>query len=345
MLELRSIAKQLGETRISDITFDIADGQYFVLLGPSGEGKTVLLEIIAGLTKPDEGNILWNSQDITFAAPHSRGFGVVYQDYALFPHLTVAQNIAYGLHAAGCSADHIKKKQHQLSEVFGIGDLLTRYPTNLSGGEQQRVALARALAIEPKLLLLDEPLSSLDKNVRLKLRNELKHINKTLNVSVLHVTHDTEEAMVLGDQICVMLDNTVRLISSPDELFRTPSDHKVAKFLGMKNVLPVQSVTANICSVFGAEIHASDANESTSHIWVKPEEIIISKKPFDSSARNQFKCTVTGWDYQNSLLAVKVRSGQLKLTTLITHSSFEKLKIETDTKAYITFKSSAVHCF
>ena len=345
MLELQSIAKQLGDTYISDISFNIDDGQYFVLLGPSGEGKTVLLEIIAGLTAPDEGKILWNCEDITFVAPQVRGFGVVYQDYALFPHLTVAQNVTYGLHAAGCSASLIKKREQTLSEVLGIGNLLTRYPANLSGGEQQRVALARALAIEPKLLLLDEPLSALDTNVRSNLRNELKQINKELKVPVLHVTHDTEEAMVLGDKICVMLNNRIRLVSSPAELFRMPSDHKVANFLGMKNVLPVQKVTSSVCSVFGANIHASHANDSTSHIWVKPEEIIISRKPFDSSARNQFKCIVEGWDYQDSLLAVRVVSGKLNLTTLITHSSFEKLKIDIGTQAYITFKSSAVHCF
>ncbi len=345
MLEVQSIANQLGSAFISDISFTIDDGEYFVLLGPSGEGKTVLLEIIAGLRRPDEGKVLWNCQDITFAAPETRGFGVVYQDYALFPHLTVAQNVTYGLYAAGCNGRKIKERKDALAEVFGIGNLLERYPEKLSGGEQQRVALARALAIEPKLLLLDEPLSSLDTNVRMELRNELKEINKTMNVSVLHITHDTEEAMVLGDRICVMLDHSVRQISSVDELFSSPSDARVAGFLGMKNVLPVQKVEGKMCLVFGAEIHAGNANDRTSHIWIRPEEIIISKEHFDSSARNQFKCTVTEWDYQDSLLSVRLTWGKLGLSTLITYASFKELEIDVGAEVYATFKSSAIHCF
>ncbi|MHC4075595.1 MAG: ABC transporter ATP-binding protein, partial [Planctomycetota bacterium] len=195
MLELRSISKSLGSFAMSDVSLRINAGEYFVLLGPSGVGKSVLIEVIAGLIKPDGGRIFWNDNDITLEPPEARGFAVVYQDYALFPHLTVRQNIAYGLRAAGGSPGKTEAHLQMLTEMLHIHKLLTRRPATLSGGEQQRVALARALAVEPKLLLLDEPLSALDTNTRLRLRKELKRINRQLNISVLHVTHDPQEAM------------------------------------------------------------------------------------------------------------------------------------------------------
>jgi len=345
MLELQSISKQLGSLAISDVSLKINDGEYFVLLGPSGVGKSVLMEIIAGLIQPDDGRIFWNDRDIAFLPPQTRGFAVVYQDYALFPHLTVEQNIAYGLHAAGARADRIKSRSRRLAEMLYIQELLNHRPGNLSGGQQQRVALARALAVEPKLLLLDEPLSALDTNTRSRLRKELKRINQTLNIPVLHVTHDPEEAMILGDQICIMLDSSVRQVAPPEKLFRKPSDADVAKFLGMRNVLPICKVNGNVCQVCGVQVHVGSADSSISHIWIKPEEIILSKKSFDSSARNQFRCRVVELDHHDCLLAVTVASGELRLTALITYASFKELAIEVGTEAYATFKSSAVHCF
>ena len=164
MLELHSISKNLGSFAMADISIKINNGEYFVLLGPSGVGKSVLVDIVAGLIKPDDGRIFWDNKDITLEPPEARGFAVAYQDYALFPHLTIRQNITYGLRATGCSSGKIASRLQMLTEMLNIHELLSRRPTNLSGGEQQRVALARALAIEPKLLLLDEPLSALDTN-------------------------------------------------------------------------------------------------------------------------------------------------------------------------------------
>jgi len=345
MLELRSISKSLGSFAMSDVSIKIGDGEYFVLLGPSGVGKSVLIEIVAGLIKPDNGQILWNSKDMTLEQPEKRGFAVVYQDYALFPHLTVRQNIAYGLRTSGCKPEKIKTRLNTLVEMLQIQELLSRQPATLSGGEQQRVALARALIVEPKLLLLDEPLSALDINSQLRLRKELKRINRELNISVLHVTHDPEEAMVLADQICVMLDNKIRQVAPPNKLFRKPSDPEVAAFLGTRNVLSVTKSREGVCSICDKNIYVSSANFSTSHVWIKPEEILISICPFDSSARNQFKCRVVEIDPLDSLLAVHIVSGKLPLTALITYASFNKLQIEVGTEVYATFKSSAIHCF
>jgi molybdate/tungstate transport system ATP-binding protein len=345
MLELRSIDKRLGSLDLSGISLTITKGECLVLLGPSGVGKTVLLEIIAGLSRPDAGSILWDGQDIAAAPPEARGFALVYQDYALFPHLTVAQNIRYGLRASGAKSQAMREKVQDLARVLHITDILGRRPSMLSGGEQQRVALARALASNPRLLLLDEPLSALDRNTRLTLRKELKRMRKRLGVPILHVTHDPEEAMELGDRVCVMLDNRIRQMGSPEELFRRPSDPDVAEFLGIWNILPVTEVRDGSCSICGMQIHANAADDSTSYIWIKPEEILLSLTPFASSARNQFKCKVVEWDHRDSLLAVRLASGELNLTALITYASFEALAVATDTELYVTFKSSAIHCF
>ena len=345
MLKLQSISKRIGTFELRDISLAIEDGQYFVLLGPSGVGKTVLLEIIAGLIKPGGGRIFWDDRDITFEPPEKRGFAVVYQDYALFSLLTVAQNIGYGLKVRRVRSETIKERTGVLAQMLGISEFLNRRPGNLSGGQQQRVALARALAVEPKLLLLDEPLAAVDANLRIRLRKELKQINKELNISVLHVTHDPQEAMSLGDKVCVMLNQQIRQTGTVGQLFHSPSDAKVAKFLGISNVLAVSKVEEQVCTVGRQRVHVNGADETTCYIWIRPEEIILSKKPFDSSARNQFECTVTAWDHRESLLAVQVVSQGLGLTALITYTSFEKLGIKAGTEVFATFKSSAVHCF
>jgi len=315
MLQVRSIAKRFGSFEMSNVNLTINDGEYFVLLGPSGVGKTVLMEIIAGLIRPDEGRILWDGEDIASRPPEA--------DYALFPHLTVKQNIAFGLEAAGAGTEKIHRQQTTLSEILHIERLLDRYPATMSGGEKQRVALARALAVEPRLLLLDEP----------------------LGVGVLHITHDPLEAIALGDHIGVMLDGTIRQVARACEIFRRPCDLDVARFLGMRNILHVDRVQGDACLVCGQKIFASAADDSTRHIWVKPEEILLSSGPFDSSARNQFKCRVSEITPQDTLLAVQVDVGEMTLTALITHRSFDELGITEGSEVWITFKSSAVHCF
>ncbi len=343
MLELQSIGVRLGGFELADISVTVGDGEYFALLGPSGVGKSVLLEIIAGLIRPSAGRMLLDGRDITNLPPEKRGCSLVYQDYALFPHMTAGRNIAYGL-VPRIGRQAAKRRAAELAEVLHITELLDRRPAALSGGQQQRVALARALAVQPKLLLLDEPLSAVDTNTRFRLRKELKRINRELNTAVLHVTHDPEEAMALGDRVGVMLGARLHQVAPPEELFRRPSDPDVADFLGMRNVLRVASVRDKSCSVCGVDLHVSSLAETTSHIWIKPEEIILSAAPFSSSARNQFKCRVVDWDPRDSLLAVRVAIGELSLVALITHTSFTELGVAVGAELYATFKSSAVHC-
>ena len=345
MLELREIGIRLGGFELADVSLTVEAGEYVALLGPSGVGKTMLLEIIAGLRRACAGAVIVDGQDVSKAPPEHRPVSIVHQDYALFPHMTVAGNIAYGLRSSGVSRARVRRQVDRLAALLGIKPLLNRRPTGLSGGEQQRVALARALAVEPKVLLLDEPLSALDANVRAQLRQELKRINRELQTAFVHVTHDPEEAMTLGDRIGVMLDRRLRQIDTPEELFRRPTDPQVAAFLGMRNVLAASEVHDQTCRINGAEMHVSSLTDETNHIWIAPEEVILSAEPFASSARNQYRCRVIDWTYRDSLLAVRVAAGELSLVSLITYGSFEQLGIEAGREVYATFKSSAVHSF
>ena len=345
VLELRSVSKRLGTFAFNDLSLNVEKGEYFVLLGPSGVGKTILLEMIAGLIRPDQGRIFWRGQDITLLPPEKRKFAMMYQDYNLFGHLDVAGNIGYGLAATGVPRSEAKNRIATAADQLGIQSLLDRRIGTLSGGEQQRVALARALVTRPQIVLLDEPLCSLDNQYRLQLRKQLKQLQRQTGTTWVHVTHDLEEAMTLGDRIGVILQNRLCQVGTVEELFRSPSDYEISRFLGMQNVFPASWQSEGVCHVSGVEIHAIGAGPTTSYLWIKPEEILLSRQPFDSSALNQFPCKVGGWEYRDSLLAVRMDCKTLNLVALITHASFEHLQISEGTELYATFKSSAVHCF
>ena len=345
MLELCNITKRLGDFVLEDFSLKLEAGEYFVQLGPSGVGKSILIELIAGLLQPDMGRILWEGRELTQLPPEERGFAVVYQDYALFPHLTVEANILYGLRARKLSRQECGQRLEQALESLRIAPLRHRYPETLSGGEQQRVTLARALVIRPRLLLLDEPLSALSVKTRRRLRRLLRRVQKETGAIFFHVTHDIEEAIALGHRIGVLLEGRLRQAGPPEELFRRPSDREVANFLGMRNLLPVSSVSDHVCRCEDVEIHVAHADADINHLWIKPEEIVLSRQTYDSSARNQFKCTVADWEHSNSLLTIHLQLGTLELSSLITYESFKKLEIARGAQLYATFKSSAVHCF
>lgn len=365
MLELRDIEIEAGRRAWHGLSLDVREGEYFVVLGPSGAGKTVLLEVISGLRRPKGGTICWKGRDITTTMPEKRRFAVVYQDMSLFPHLTVRDNIAYGLKWRPLPTDSRESRRNwrgrrvgELAELVGVSGLLDRWPLTLSGGEQQRVALARALAAEAEMLLLDEPLSALDMPTRRQLRHTLKEVNQRLHLPVIHVTHSPEEAMSLADRIAVMFNDRIRQVAPPEQLFRRPSDPAVAAFLGIWNVLAVTERRGELCRAAGVEIylppdHASQpsdgslnaADETFTHVWVRPEEILLSRKEIESSGRNSFACDVQDWEPHGALLLVRVNRGALELRALITHRSFELLGIAAKGQVFATFKTSAIHCF
>ncbi len=344
-LALAGVSKRLGTFELPALDLNVTDGDYFVLLGPSGVGKTVLLEVIAGLMRPDGGSIHWRGRDATRLPPESRGFAIVYQDYALFPHMTVLGNITFGLRTRGISRNEAKARALNIASLVGVDDILQRWPATLSGGEQQRVALARALTVEPELLLLDEPLSAVDLRMRRDLRALLKRLHQELGATFLHVTHDVDEALQLGDQIGVMLDGRLEQVGTPEELFQRPTNAAVAAFLGMRNILRAAAASNGLCSVDGISLHVGERPAPYRYIWIRPEEILLSSTPFDSSARNQLHCTVVSWEYHDMLVLVQLACGGLKLSVLVTYASFEDLALAEGSAVYATFKSSAVHCF
>ncbi|RLI11407.1 hypothetical protein DRO33_04125, partial [Candidatus Bathyarchaeota archaeon] len=232
MIRTENLSIDLGEFRLKNVTVEIKEGEYFVLIGPTGAGKTVFVECLAGLYKPDSGRIYLLDEDITDLPPEERGMGYVPQDYALFTHMNVYENIAYGLKERRVPRREVKKRVEEIADLLGIGHLLHRRPSTLSGGEQQRVALARALAIRPRVLLLDEPLSALDEVTRDETIAELRRIHKETGTTVVHVCHDFDEMLALADRVGVINDGALLQVGTPLEVLWRPADEFVARFMG-----------------------------------------------------------------------------------------------------------------
>jgi putative spermidine/putrescine transport system ATP-binding protein len=237
-LELQGVASRYGATQVlRDIDLSIARGEFVALLGSSGCGKTTLLRLIAGFNNPTAGNIRVRSRDVAHLPPDRRGMALVFQSYALWPHMTVAQNIGYGLKLKGLSRTEIAAKVAAMQALLGLGGLEARKPAALSGGQRQRVALGRALAVDPEILLLDEPLSNLDARIRLTVRHELRALQKRLGITAIHVTHDREEAMVMADRIVILDAGRIAQQGTPEEVFNRPASAFVAAFMGAENML------------------------------------------------------------------------------------------------------------
>jgi iron(III) transport system ATP-binding protein len=237
-ISLKNIFKRFGKLEaVSGVTVDINDGELFTLLGPSGCGKTTLLRLIAGFYKPDDGDVLFDGRSVSNVPPAERGIGMVFQNYALWPHMTIFDNVAYGLRLRKFPADEIARKVARVMKMVNLTGLEKRYPGQLSGGQQQRVALVRALVLDPDVLLLDEPLSNLDAKIRVQVRAEIRKLQKELNVTTIYVTHDQEEALTLSDRITVMNFGKIQQIGVPRALYERPENAFVADFIGINNLI------------------------------------------------------------------------------------------------------------
>ena len=237
-VELRRICKSYpGVTALDNVELTVEPGEFFTLLGPSGCGKTTLLRTIAGFNRQDSGEILFDGARIDAVPAHRRNIGMVYQDYAIFPHKSVADNVAFGLAMRGMPAGGSRASASRgRSTLVQLGDLAARMPHELSGGQQQRVALARAMVINPQILLMDEPLSNLDAKLRIELRDEIRDLQRSLGITTIYVTHDQEEALVISDRICVMQGGRVHQVAPPHEVYGRPATLFVASFVGTMNV-------------------------------------------------------------------------------------------------------------
>lgn len=231
MVRIEGVRAKTGEFVLGGIDLEVDEGEYFVMVGPTGAGKTVLLEVVAGLRRADSGRIYLNGREITFLPPEERGVGLVTQHQDLFPHMTVLKNVMYGPRAKGMGEGEARRRAYEMMELLGIKELSERKPSTLSGGERQRVALCRALAVGPQVLLLDEPLSSVDPPLRRSLREELGRINRELNLTVLHVTHDREDVFSLADRVGVMMDGKLVQCGRVEEVVMHPASPEVRELL------------------------------------------------------------------------------------------------------------------
>ncbi len=238
-ITVENLVKRFGNVvAVNKVNLKIKEGEFFTLLGPSGCGKTTFLRTIAGLELPDEGRILFDDQDVTELPPHKRDTGMVFQNYALWPHMNVYENIAYGLKIRKLSKQEIDRRVKEVLKLVKLEGLEKRTPHQLSGGQQQRVALARAIVLNPRVLLFDEPLSNLDAKLRIEMRAELRRIQKELNITTIYVTHDQEEAMSISDRMAVMNRGRVMQVGTPREVYKSPENEFVARFIGQGTFLP-----------------------------------------------------------------------------------------------------------
>ena len=270
-LSVRDVTKTYGTfTALDSVSVEIDQGEFVCLLGPSGCGKTTLLRLIAGLSDLDGGEILLEGEALSNLPARKRGFGIVFQSYSLFPNMTVAENIGYGLKIRGLPRAQAAKRVSTLLDLVKLPHTACAFPGQLSGGQQQRVALARAIAVDPRLLLLDEPLSALDAKVRAELRGEIRHVQRSLGIPTLMVTHDQEEALALSDRIICMNQGVVVQAGTPEDLYHRPSTRFVANFMGISNLVPTEVVRRERPELMAARAAGPDEDHLA---CIRPEQI------------------------------------------------------------------------
>lgn len=270
------------EPVLKGLALEVDKGELVALLGPSGCGKTTTLRVIAGFIIPQRGNVMIEGRDITKTSTHKRNIGIVFQSYALFPHMTVQLNITYGLRIRNVEKDEMEKRAKKITEMLGLQGLEDRYPSQLSGGQQQRVALARALAIQPDILLMDEPLSNIDPKFRERVRAEIKKVQRELEVVTIYVTHDQEDALGIADRVAVMNKGLIEQISEPTEIYERPTTSFVADFMGFENIYPIQSMTGgekpNV-AVKNVMLRVKETDREGKYVALHPAKMTISTYP------------------------------------------------------------------
>ncbi|MFC5422024.1 MAG: Fe3+/spermidine/putrescine ABC transporter ATP-binding protein [Stutzerimonas stutzeri] len=305
-LSVEHLRKVYGEfTAVDDCSIDIAEGEFLVLLGPSGCGKTTTLRMVAGFIQPTAGRITIGERDVTALPPWKRNCGLVFQSYALFPHMTVAENVAFGLEMRKIPPADRGPRVTEALRLVRLTGLDERYPRQLSGGQQQRVALARALATEPDVLLLDEPLSNLDAKLRQEVRVEIRDLQRKLGLTTIMVTHDQEEALTMADRLVVMEKGKVRQIGTQRELYEKPADRFVAGFIGRSAFLEGEATGGRFRSEGGLDISCRTAAAGPATLALRPERLAIGAQA--EACANHFPARVEHVSYLGALLDIDVR--------------------------------------
>jgi iron(III) transport system ATP-binding protein len=350
-LRIRNLTKRFGAfTALNNVSLDVMKGEFVCFLGPSGCGKTTLLRAIAGLDPQDEGKIEIAGRDVSRLPPAARDFGIVFQSYALFPNLTVGANVGYGLVNRGKKRGEILARVRELLKLVGLSDQETKYPVQLSGGQQQRVALARALATSPGLLLLDEPLSALDARVRLRLRDEIKSLQRRLGVTTIMVTHDQEEALSMADRIVVMNSGVIDQVGTPSEIYRKPESAFVADFVGSMTFFDAEVAGPSKIRLGGIDLSCTDAGGfiqgSAVRIGLRPEEVKV--RNIDGATANKIDTKVAELDFLGPFCRAQLTpDGAPGITILADFSAnlMRDLNVERGQKLTVALPPDALRVF
>jgi ABC-type sugar transport system ATPase subunit len=351
MINLKNVCVAMGDFKLNSVNLEVGKGEYFVILGPSGAGKTVLLEVIAGLRPPKSGDVWINGNKATLLAPEKRKIGYVPQDYVLFPFLNVYDNIAFGLREVNCAGLDVKKSVDRIVQLLGISHLLERNVRTLSGGEKQRISLARALVLAPKVLLLDEPLSNLDLQTAKYLRVELKRVHHELGVTMVHVTHNQTEAEELADRIGLLNLGRMEQVGSPEEIFFFPENAIVSDFLGTPNIL-----TCDFCRPIGqglVEVDCSglriilphDEDEPVKRIALFPRDIYISEKSPPGPSLNRYKGILVEDKPMGSIIRLGVKVDGHILFSEMPTDLFNDMNLSIGQEVYIILKLRRIRIY
>lgn len=343
MIEMKHLSLRLGSFSLKDINLTIQDKEYFVILGPTGAGKTILLECIAGLHNIKQGEIWVDGKDITHLTPEERYIGYVPQDYVLFPFLNVKENIIFGLRQNRYSKNEVQERMTTLGNMLSIYHILERDTRSLSGGEKQRVALARALASSPKVLLLDEPLSSLDLQTSKRLRLELHRIHKELGVTTVHVTHDQVEAEEMADRIAILNSGKLEQVGKPYEVFLSPKNEIVSDFIGALNILDCDS-----CRILGPGLMEVDCGSMhiilphdegpVQKIAISPRDVYVSNMPPPGPAVNRFKGIVTNIKSLDAIVRLEIQVGTNAIKAEVPSDLFADMNLAMGKEAFLILK-------
>lgn len=343
-LRLENLSRRFGRVVAVDrVSLEIREGEFVCILGPSGCGKTTLLRLVAGFEVPSEGRIFHDGREITALIPQKRNFGIVFQSYALFPNMSVFDNVAFGLRARRVGRDRLGPRVEALLDLVGLRRFRDHYPAQLSGGQQQRVALIRALAPEPSVLLLDEPLSALDARIRVHLRTEIRRLQRRLGITTVYVTHDQEEAMVLADRIVVMEGGTVQQIGSAAEIYRRPRSRFVADFVGTSNFLECRRVdgSPDTLAFGGRRLRVAGAlpeGRDPLYVAIRPEMIERLAGPGDLEGReagNVVEGIVEGVTFLGAIVRAVITVDQVPLIVDLPYREFERRPIRAEDRVHL----------
>ena len=350
MIKIKGLSIRLGSFWLSDINLSIGDREYFIILGPTGAGKTVLLECIAGLRRIGKGEIWIDGDNVSALAPEERGVGYVPQDYVLFPFLNVAENIAFGLRQTKYSRAEIKERVATLSQLLGVSHLLGRRIQSLSGGEKQRIALARALAPSPKILLLDEPLSSLDLQTSKHLRLELRRLHHELGVVTLHITHNQVEAEEMADRMAILNMGRLEQVGKPEEVFFYPKSEMVSDFIGTPNIWDCdhyrnlgQGLVEISCGQLSMVI--PHHGNIVRRIAIFPRDIYISDTKPPGPEVNRFKGIISGIRASTAVVRLEVEVGEKTLLAEMPYHIYEEMDLKVGKEVYLILKLRRIRVY